>query len=163
MSLNVFKNFLCQSYCFIDYDTEPTQFSGSIATFSVRIDHDATSVNSFDELTLRSLHSDSYLNEQSSPKTILEEHYPNHVQQDSVQQPISEELVGLMFRKAISIAESPRYELPLTPPSIIMKNDDWPYGSYMKMPFIDSCTSDAQLKWIYRCDAVKVQLFLFQL
>jgi hypothetical protein len=111
-------------------------------------------------LTLRSLHSDSYLNEQSSPKTILEEHYPNHVQQDSVQQPISEELVGLMFRKAISIAESPRYELPLTPPSIIMKNDDWPYGSDMKMPFIDSCTSDAQLKWIYRCDAVKV---LFQL
>ena len=83
---------------------EPTQLSGSSATFSIGTDHDATSVNSFDELTLHSLHSNSYLNEQSSPKTISEEHYPNHVQQDSVQQPISEELVGLMFGKAISIA-----------------------------------------------------------
>jgi len=142
---------------------EPTQLSGSSATFSIGTDHDATSVNSFDELTLRSLRSDSYLNKQSSPKTISEENYPIHVQQESIQQPISEELVGLMFGKAISIAESPRYGLPLTPQSIITKNDDLPNGSNMKMTFIDSCTSEVLLKWINRCDAVEVQLFLFQL
>ncbi len=155
MSLNIFKKFLRQSYCFIDC-VEPAQFSGSSATFSITIDHDAISVNSLDELTLRSLRSDPYLNEQSSPQTVSVEHYPNHVQQDSVQDQISEELVGLLFGKAISLAESPCYGLSLTPPPIVTKNDDLPNGSYMKMPFIDSSASKVQLKWLNCLDAIKV-------
>jgi hypothetical protein len=44
MSLNVFKHFLHQSFCFIDYDVEPTQFEEAVQHFI----RDCTNFNSME-------------------------------------------------------------------------------------------------------------------